>query len=109
MAASKIAASAETQRGHNSPSVIEGRITELRRQIDELAANLTSAQKSQADLLQERDSLLVAARSNRDLVAQERLQAIDTEVSRVTRDAADDAIALAKLKLALDDEVQLLE
>jgi chromosome segregation ATPase len=77
--------------------------------VDKLSASLADSRLRRENLTAERGSLVLLARSQKDSGAQERLYAIDEQLSVLNRDIRDDEAALSELNKQLSSAQQSLE
>jgi len=98
-------AAATTEESSNKTKLekIEARICELTESLAKLDQTLSASLARQAALASERQALVLAARVRKESAAQKRLDAIDQEISRLTRDIADDRSAVSDLTRELEE------
>ncbi len=77
---------------------LRARAGELKGQVEKLELSLGSSRGRLQELLAERSTLILPARSGNDPSAQKRLNAIDEQSAVLKRDVADDETALAELR-----------
>ncbi len=105
-------ATAAPETSTTSPEDLRARVPDLKEQVEKLESSLASSRARLLNLLTERSTLVLPARSGKDRSAQKRLDSVDEQTPVLKRDIADDETALADLRrefVSAENAVELHE